>query len=397
MINDYPGIRSVSPAAAAGRRLKIVADDKIPFLRGVMEPYADIAYLPGAAITADDVREADVLFTRTRTRCDEALLTGSRVRLIVTATIGFDHIDTGYCQRAGIRWVNAPGCNAASVRQYIAAALVTIVRQRGLRLTDTTLGIIGVGHVGRGVADAARALGMRVLLNDPPREEREGSDTFTSLDELLRQSDIVTCHTPLTTDGPYPTHHLASAHFFDRMKDGAAFINSSRGSVVDSAALRDAALRGKLAAFVLDTWEGEPNIDRTLLRDALLATPHIAGYSADGKANGTAVCVRTCSQMFGIDALADWFPPTLPAPPMPTDFAIDATGRTDEEVFYEAVTHTYPIEADSARLKTSPETFERQRGDYWTRREFPCFRLRLTGASRRVEEGLRRLGFRVHI
>ena len=397
MINDYPDARPVSPVVAAGRRLKIVADDKIPFLRGGMEPYADIAYLPGAAITADDVREADVLFTRTRTRCDEALLTGSRVRLIVTATIGFDHIDMDYCQRADIRWVNAPGCNAASVRQYIAAALVTIVRRRGVRLADTTLGIIGVGHVGRGVADAARALGMRVLLNDPPREEREGSDAFTSLDELLRQSDIVTCHTPLTADGPHPTHHLASAHFFDRMHRGAAFINSSRGSVVDSAALRDAAQRDKLAAFVLDTWEGEPDIDGTLLRDALLATPHIAGYSADGKANGTAVCVRTCSQMFGIDALADWFPPMLPAPPMPTDFAIDATGRTDEEVFYEAVTHTYPIEADSARLKTSPETFERQRGDYWTRREFPCFRLRLTGASRRVEEGLRRLGFRVHI
>lgn len=395
MINDYLDARPVSPAAAAG--LKIVADDKIPFLRGVMEPYADIAYLPGAAITADDVREADVLFTRTRTRCDEALLTGSRVRLIVTATIGFDHIDTDYCQRADIRWVNAPGCNAASVRQYIAAALVTIVRRRGVRLADTTLGIIGVGHVGRSVADAAQALGMRVLLNDPPREEREGSDAFTSLDELLRQSDIVTCHTPLTADGPHPTHHLASRAFFDRMRRGAAFINSSRGSVVDSAALRDAALRGRLAAFVLDTWEGEPDIDGTLLRDALLATPHIAGYSADGKANGTAVCVRTCSQMFGIDALADWFPPTLPAPPMPTDFAIDATGRTDEEVFYEAVTHTYPIEADSARLKTSPETFERQRGDYWTRREFPCFRLRLTGASRRVEAGLRGLGFRVHL
>ena len=395
MINDYPGIRSVSPAAAAGRRLKIVADDKIPFLRGVMEPYADIAYLPGAAITADDVREADVLFTRTRTRCDEALLTSSRVRLIVTATIGFDHIDTDYCQRAGIRWVNAPGCNAASVRQYIAAALVTIVRQRGLRLADTTLGIIGVGHVGRGVADAAQALGMRVLLNDPPREEREGSDAFTSLDELLRQSDIVTCHTPLTADGPHPTHHLASRAFFDRMRRGAAFINSSRGPVADSAALRDAVQRGRLAAFVLDTWEGEPDIDRTLLRNALIATPHIAGYSADGKANGTAVCVRTCSQMFGIDALTDWFPPTLPAPPMPKDFMLDATGRTDEEVFYEAVTHTYPIDADSARLKASPETFERQRGDYWTRREFPCFRLRLTGASRRAEEGLRRLGFRV--
>ena len=397
MINYYPDARPVSPEVAAGRRLKIIADDKIPFLRGVMEPYADIAYLPGAAITADDVRDADVLFTRTRTHCDVSLLAGSRVRLIVTATIGFDHIDTGYCQRAGIRWVNAPGCNAASVRQYIAATLVTIVRQRGVRLVDATLGIIGVGHVGRGVADAARALGMRVLLNDPPREEREGSDAFTSLDELLRQSDIVTCHTPLTTDGPYPTHHLASAHFFDRMKDGAAFINSSRGSVVDSAALRDAVQRGKVSAFVLDTWEGEPHIDGTLLRDALLATPHIAGYSADGKANGTAVCVRTCSQMFGIDALADWFPPVLPAPPMPTDFAIDATGRTDEEVFYEAVTHTYPIEADSVRLKTSPETFERQRGDYWIRREFPCFRLRLTGASRRMEEGLRRLGFRVHI
>ena len=220
-----------------------------------------------------------------------------------------------------------------------------------------------MGHVGRGVADAAQALGMRVLLNDPPREEREGSDAFTSLDELLRQSDIVTCHTPLTADGPYPTRHLASGDFFDRMRRGAAFINSSRGPVADSAALRDAVQSGRLAAFVLDTWEGEPDIDRTLLRDALLATPHIAGYSADGKANGTAVCVRTCSQMFGIDALTDWFPPTLPAPPMQTDFTLDATGRTDEEVFYEAVTHTAPRAADRARLPPAPDPVARQRGD----------------------------------
>jgi erythronate-4-phosphate dehydrogenase len=375
------------------KRLKIVADDKIPFLKGVLEPYADITYLPGAKIAPADVADADAIFTRTRTRCDAELLAGSRVRLIATATIGYDHIDTAWCEANGIRWVNAPGCNSSSVQQYITAVIVTLAEERSLRLPEMTLGVIGVGNVGSKVAGAGAALGMRVLLNDPPRADREGHDAFTPLDALLAQSDMVTCHTPLTKDGPYPTWHLSSDAFFKQMKTGAVYINSSRGAVTDSAALKRA-MQSKLSAFVLDVWEGEPVPDPVLLENAFIGTPHIAGYSSDGKANGTAACIHALCRHFELDILPGWYPDTIPPPPAPTFMAIDCKGKTDGRILYEAVTHTYPVREDSRRLKQSPGTFEEQRGNYWIRREFGSFTLHLDHADETVIHQLETLGFK---
>jgi erythronate-4-phosphate dehydrogenase len=376
-------------------RLKIIADDKIPFLKGVLDSYVDIRYLPGAQITAADVKDADALFTRTRTRCNAGLLDGSRIRLIATATIGYDHIDTSYCEANGIRWVNAPGCNSSSVQQYITAVIVSLAYERRLQLKETTLGVIGVGNVGSKVAKAGEALGMRVLLNDPPRQDKEGKAAFTPLDELLEQSDIVTCHTPLTKEAPYPTWHLSSAAFFERMKTGAVYINSSRGEVTDSAALKQA-VQTKLSDFVLDVWEGEPVPDPCLLEKAFIATPHIAGYSSDGKANGTAACVHQFCDFFKQDFLpAGWYPDKLPPPPMPTDLYIDGEGKTDEQIYYEAVTHTYPIGEDSQRLKQAPERFEAWRGSYWVRREFGCFTLHLSRVTKAVAGNLASLGFNI--
>jgi erythronate-4-phosphate dehydrogenase len=375
------------------KRLKIVADDKIPFLKGVLEPYADILYLPGAKISPADVAGADAIFTRTRTKCNAGLLQGSNVRLIVTATIGYDHIDTSWCEANGIRWINAPGCNSSSVQQYITAVLVTLAEAHAWHLPELTLGVIGVGNVGRKVALAGAALGMRVLSNDPPRADKEGTEeAFIPLDELLKQSDIVTCHTPLTADAPYPTYHLASDGFFERMKAGAVFINSSRGAVTDSAALKRA-MPAKLAEYVLDVWEGEPEMDPYLLEKAFIGTPHIAGYSSDGKANGTAACIRELCRFFELDILPDWYPASVPSPPMPAALSIDGKGKTDGQIFYEAVTHTYPIGEDSRRLKQSPATFEEQRGNYWTRREFGAFTLQLTHVGQTAAEGLAKLGF----
>jgi erythronate-4-phosphate dehydrogenase len=376
------------------KQLHIVADNKIPFLQGVLEPYAKVDYLPGAKISPTDVAGADALFTRTRTRCNAALLDNSRISLIATATIGYDHIDTAYCEASGIRWVNAPGCNASSVQQYIAAAILAWVRQQGLRLADTTLGVVGVGNVGSKVAKAGDALGMRVLLNDPPRADREGDTGFTALNELLRQSDIVTCHTPLTREGPYATWRLASDAFFGQMKAGAFFINSSRGAVADPEALKRAC-QTKLAGFALDVWDGEPEVDPLLLEKAFVATPHIAGYSSDGKANGTAACVRAFGGFFGLDSLLDWYPGCIPPPPMPRCLDIDCEGRTDEEVLYEAVMHTYPLCEDSRRLKEAPQRFELLRGDYWVRREFACFGLRLAHAGDALRGRLLSLGFNI--
>ncbi|MDR2234462.1 MAG: 4-phosphoerythronate dehydrogenase [Tannerella sp.] len=374
------------------KRLKVVADDKIPFLKGVLDPYVEVVYLPGSKITPSDVADADAIFTRTRTSCNEALLKNSRVKLIVTATIGYDHIDTVWCEANGITWVNAPGCNSSSVQQYITAALLVAAGEKNLQLADMTLGVIGVGNVGSKVAKAGAALGMRVLLNDPPRSEKEGDHLFTSLDNLLTQSDIVTCHTPLTKHGTYPTYHLSSTDFFSQMKDNAIYINTSRGSVTDTAALKQAA-QTKLSGYIIDVWENEPDIDMWLLEHALISTPHIAGYSSDGKANGTAVCVREFCRFFGLNILPEWYPVSIPPPPMSTEIQIDCTGKTAQHVYYEAVTHSYPIWEDSQRLKQNPEKFEYFRGSYWIRREFVNFFVSLKNPTEEIINGLVLLGF----
>jgi erythronate-4-phosphate dehydrogenase len=267
-----------------------------------------------------------------------------------------------------------------------------MAKEQNLNLQNMTLGIIGVGNVGSKVAKAGEALGMRVLLNDPPRAEKEGFAQFSSLEQLLEQSDIVTCHTPLTKESPYPTYHLSSFDFFDRMKTGAIYINTSRGEVTDSTALKQA-MQSKLSACILDVWEGEPDIDSELLEKAFIATPHIAGYSADGKANGTAACVREFCRFFEQNILPDWYPETVPAPPMPTVIRIDCEGKTEQQVLYEAVTHTYPIWEDSKRLKQLPADFEKQRGDYWIRREFGSFTLQLKHPTDKMVDRLGLLGF----
>ena len=191
--------------------MKIVCDNKIPFLRGALEPYAEVVYLPGAETTPEVVKDADAVVTRTRTRCDASLLEGSRVRAIATATIGFDHIDTTWCEAHGIAWSNAPGCNSWSVKQYISSVLAVLAQRHGLKLDTLTLGVVGVGNVGSKVAEVGRAYGMRVLLNDPPRARAEGPEAFTDLDTLLAESDIVTVHVPLTRGGEDATWHLFDA------------------------------------------------------------------------------------------------------------------------------------------------------------------------------------------
>jgi erythronate-4-phosphate dehydrogenase len=385
------------------KKLKIVADAQIPFLKGVLEPFADVVYLPGAKITPADIADTDAIFIRTRTICNEELLRGSSVRLIVTATIGYDHIDTAYCEARGIRWVSAPGCNSSSVQQYIIAALLVLAKEKKWDLEDMTLGVIGVGNVGSKVAEAAATLGMCVLLNDPPRAEKEGDAAFTPLAQLLAQSDIVTCHTPLTKDGTYPTYHLSSHDFFNRMKDEVVYINTARGAVTDSKALLQAAhsstLNSQLSTlnYILDVWEGEPDLDLELLENAFIGTPHIAGYSADGKANGTVVCVREFCRFFGLNILPDWYPSSIPAPPMPTVIAIDCERKTAQQVFYEAVTHTYPLWKDSLQLKQMPAAFEEQRGNYWPRREFDSFAIELKHPTGKIVKGLTSLGFKLKI
>ena len=376
-----------------GLKIKIVADDKIPFLKGVLEQVADMVYLPGKEISAEDVRDADALITRTRTCCDASLLDGSGVKFIATATIGYDHIDTEYCERQGIRWTNAPGCNSCSVEQYILSVFLNIAGLENFDLTSKTLGIVGVGYVGSKVERIARALGMRVLLNDPPRARDEGPHTFVDLAQILQEADIITLHVPLNLSGEDKTHHLAGHDFFAQLAKKVFFINSSRGGVVDSEALKAALKDQRLAGAVLDVWEGEPGIDLELLDLARIGTTHIAGYSADGKANGTSMSVQAISKFFGL-GFDNWSPDDIPAPEHP-EITLDATGMDRQEVMLEVVNRSYNVMEDDRRLRESPERFEDLRGTYPIRREAGAFRVRIINDQSDAGAILEKLGYQV--
>lgn len=374
--------------------MKIVIDDKIPFIRGAFEPFADVVYLPGGKTGPEDVADADALVTRTRTICNEHLLKGSKVKAIASATIGFDHIDTEWCEAAGIAWSNAPGCNSGSVEQYIACSLAGLAVRRGLQLRDMTLGVVGVGNVGRKVARAASALGMKVLLNDPPRARREGTEGFVSLDTIVSDADIITLHVPLEKEGPDATWHLFDAARLAMLRPEQWLINSSRGPVVDNRALKEILKARRIAGAGLDVWEGEPNIDAELAGLLEWSTPHIAGYSADGKANGTAASVRFIASQLGLP-LQDWEVESIPAPVQNLDFTIDARNKSRQQVLAEALLYTYDVQRDSSALRADLAAFEKLRGDYPVRREPAAFTIRLSGGSQDAVEAVASLGFKV--
>lgn len=374
--------------------LKIVADDKIPFLKGVLERCSDIAveYCPGAKTSADTVRDADALITRTRTKCRRELLDGSRVKFIATATIGFDHIDTDYARANNICWTNAPGCNSSSVAQYITSLLLNWAVKDKFALAGKVLGVVGVGHVGKKVAAAAEALGIKVLLNDPPRARAEGSGKFVELDEIIKSADIITIHVPLEYNGSDPTYHLVDAGFISRMCKNQYLVNASRGEVVDNAALRKALENGLLAGAALDVWENEPEIDLELLKLLDFATAHIAGYSTDGKANGTSMSVRALAEFFDLpQELKNYYPDNVPLPEN-TLLSVPAEGTLEEKLL--AVTaESYNIADDSRRLKDFPADFEKLRGSYPLRREFPAFTV--SNYDEQTGNILSKLGFKL--
>ena len=371
--------------------MKIIIDDKIPYIRGAFEDVAEVIYLPGSKTTAEIAKNADAIVTRTRTICNEKLLAGSSVKFIATATIGYDHIDTDYCDAAGIKWTNAPGCNSKSVEQYIASTLMVLAETKKLKLKDLCIGIVGVGNVGSKVAKICEIFGMKVLLNDPPRERAEGSDKFVSLETVKNEADIISLHVPLNIKGEDATFHLGDESFFSTLKKKPVLINSCRGEVIETAAVKKALKTKQLSSFVCDCWENEPDLDLELLEMTEIATPHIAGYSKDGKAKGTLMSVQAISDFFGL-GLNNWQPSGVELPTNPI-IEIDGEGMSEQEIFSKAILHTYDIRHDDKLLRLSPEHFEQQRGDYPTRREFPAFTIRTQRVEEKTLEKLKLLGF----
>lgn len=333
--------------------MKIVIDDKIPYIRPAIEELGvEARYIKGADICAADVKDADAMIVRTRTHCDQSLLEGSSVKFIATATIGFDHIDTAYLQEAGISWTNCPGCNAASVGQYLRSVLLLLQENFSLPLTQSTVGIVGCGHVGSEVLKVARELGMHILVCDPLIKPVPGVE-MADMGRIEQEADVITFHVPLTFNGPCHTWHLADKAFMERLRRKPFIINTSRGEVVDNVALLQALEEGTIKQAVIDTWENEPHISLPLLHKVYIGTPHIAGYSADGKVNADNMV---------IDALCGYFhlkhPHTIIPPALPADFEYDG----DPLQLYNPLT-------DSHHLKEHPELFEDLRGNYPVRRE----------------------------
>lgn len=332
--------------------MKVIIEANIPFISGILEPFGiTVAYLPPEAIDRHALADADALITRTRTRCDEALLSGTQCRFIATATIGTDHIDLQWCHDNGVTVANAPGCNAPAVAQYVHASIMTWLRKRAdiKHISDLTLGVVGVGHVGSIVARWGRGLGMHVLQCDPPRAAVEGPDGFTDMADIARQADIVTFHTPLT----HETHHYACKEWLDTLQRTPLLINSARGPVFDTSAVIAALDNGILSDVVVDCWENEPHIDAGLLRRAFIATPHIAGYSREGKMRATIMAVDALTRHFGLPSV-EWPDCPMPAP---------------ELVSADSVIDSYAPLADTEALRSAPDRFEQLRNHYAYRDE----------------------------
>lgn len=335
---------------------KLIIESHVPCVPDGLADYFDIERLAPGEFTPEAVADADAMIVRTRTRCDASLLGNSNVRFIATATIGTDHIDLPWCAARGITVASAPGCNAPAVAQYVYASLLKLFPEG---LEGKTIGVVGVGHVGSIVADWGGKLGMRVLKCDPPRAEREPDFDGVTLEELLPQADVVTFHVPLTKEGRHATYHLADSALFGRMRRDAVIMNSARGPVVDNDDLVAALEAGTIGHAVIDCWENEPDVSQRLLQLVDIATPHIAGYSLNGKIRATTMAVNALCNYFGIDYRMT---PDIPAGAV-------------ENVTADAVARSYDPFEDTAILRQKAGTaefgahFERLRNTYPLRPE----------------------------
>ena len=377
--------------------MKIICDRNLPYAKEAFSTLGDVSIMDGRLIQPKDLTDTELLIIRSTCKVNRTLLEKSAVRFIGCGIIGTDHLDIPYLKERGTPWVSAPGCNAESVATYVTAALLLL----GRPLEGLTLGVVGAGNVGIRVARKGRALGLRVLANDPPRQNNssdEEAQSFVGYDTILAESDIITYHVPMVMDGAWPTWHLLDGAAIARMKPGVVLFNAARGAVADTDALINARRSGKVSALVVDCWEGEPLVRTDLLPHTLLATPHIAGHSFEGKVNGTRQVYQAACQFLGVKPSYDFH---LPPPPVP-EIALNAKGQTDEAVLRDLVHAVYPILSDDARFRAGcvgdaasrRRAFDFMRGHYpESRRQFETTRVMLSNASDSLCRKVAGLGF----
>ncbi|HCY00295.1 MAG TPA: erythronate-4-phosphate dehydrogenase [Bacteroidales bacterium] len=361
--------------------MRIVADKDIPYLNGVFEAYSyKVEYLKGNEIGEIQIKDADILIIRTRTICNKELLENSRVSVIATASIGTDHIDLEYCNTKGIKVISAPGCNAGAVTQWVLSAIFSLLNKGEYAdLSSITLGIVGVGNIGQRLTESAQTLGFNILQCDPPREEKEGCNHFVSLNQIASQSDIVSLHVPLTFKDRYKTQHMVNHEVLSKLKPNAILLNSSRGGVIDENALLNQ-LATKNLLIGLDVWENEPHPNAQLLQKVHIATPHIAGYSLEGKVNATRMVVESLSKHFGLNINSVKLG-TKDIKEM-HEISIDKFMQNNMLDYNKLFNRVYSIVNDSKELKKYPEKFELIRNSYNLRREYSAYTILNNGDNK---------------
>jgi len=349
--------------------MNIVADENITFIHEVFDGLGEVKTYAGRSITAEQVKDADVLLVRSVTQVNEGLLSGSNVKFVGTCTIGTDHIDQSYLEQQNIGFSAAPGCNANAVVDYVISTLVVLAQQQGFDLFERSVGIVGVGNVGSRLKKRLQALGIRCLCNDPLHDDQEVAG-LVHLDQLIAEADVISIHTPLTFDGEHPTHHLFNTSTLAQLKPNTILINTGRGPVIDNQALTSFLKQRADVTAVLDVWEHEPEVDLPLLAQVTLATPHIAGYSFDGKVGGTGMIYEALCRYFKLPERLDVQALAPAAMPIKCDVAKGLSA------VFEAVLSCYDVRADDARFRQQMVSENNQRADSFDalRKNYPLRR-----------------------
>ncbi len=364
-------------------------ESSIPYMQGIegLERLGDIMFLPNNELSAERIQDCDALIVRSITKCDEAVLKDSQVKYIATATAGFDHIDVDYCTKSGIEWTTAIGCNARAVAQYVCSALSSLSLWDDWSFSDKVIGIIGVGHVGRELEQMARALGMKALLYDPLRAEVEGIEAFVSLEQIQEEADIISLHVPLTKTGAYPTYRMIDWNFLNACQRKPILVNACRGAVTPSEDLLRAKAEHKISRLVLDCWENEPRISWELSQIADLISPHIAGFSAEGKLRGGRMCLQALADFWGV-GLKGLMDTSVLAEPKEACIRLD---ESEPHFLARCLLHTLDLEPLSKTLQASPERFEELRKAYVYPREMSAYQVLIN--SNQYQKQLEALGF----
>ena len=373
--------------------MNIIIDNKIPFIKGILEPFAEIRYLSPQLINNTNIKNADALIIRSVTKCNNELLHNTKIKFIATATIGFDHIDTNYCKENGIAWINAPGCNSTAVQQYTINAILYLGKQYKLDITKLTLGIVGIGNIGSKVVKSAKALGINILLNDPPRERNENSDEFVNIETIRKESNIISFHVPLTYEGIDKTYHMVDEYFIDGLKMKPFIINTARGEIAKSDELFTAIRDKKIQKAILDVWDNEPYITQNLAEQVLLGTPHIAGYSIEGKARGSLMAITEIIDFFGFEI--DKVEAEKKIMPRKQNIMLNCEDQPEDEILEQLLSDTYSIKKDHELFMYNLHNFEKLRSEYNYRHDYTGYNILPANCSETIVEKLKMIGFGV--